>query len=267
MYLMGRRESVQTQFEPYFEAAVLGAHFKFQGSGFRQRDVRFLIELFTNWMEPLVGDVSLSVQNVQVARYLEGLSKAGWIQRSRKKTGEMPSYLLNRQGLIHLVSALVSKPHHLPLEQVFFVHYFLKSYGNLFNELIQRDNQTFSPSLKAELSALKDPQAVVRTQLGFVDKMIAKIEGRVEEATRASALGKEILDRGGDSAAVISAIQTKYPYELNNRKPLQELMKDLPEALRPWEMTEGLSNRASFLWKPMLAHLKQYRSTLAELLR
>lgn len=262
-----RRESVQRQFEPYFEAAVLAAHFKFRGSGFRQRDVRFLIELFTNWMEALVGDVSLNVQNVQVARYLESLAGAGWIQRARRKRGEGPSYDLTRQGLVHLVSALVSKPRHLPLDQIFFVHYFLKSYGKLFDDLIQEDQFAFSPSLKSELTALRDPDAVLQSQIKFIDRVIAKIEGRVEEANQAAKLGRDILSKGGDTAQVIQAIQQKYPYELNNRKPLRELMKDLPEFLRPWEMTEGLRNRASYLWTPLLAYLKLYRETVAGLMK
>ena len=96
-----RRESIQTTNEPYFLAAVLAAQFQFQKAGFRQKDVRFLIELFSNWMEASLGDVTLPVQNVQIARYLEQLTASGVAKKLRGKNP--PRYELSRPGMGKLI--------------------------------------------------------------------------------------------------------------------------------------------------------------------
>jgi hypothetical protein len=85
MTLSSRRESTQSAYEPYFIAAILAAQFQFQKKGFRQKDVRFLIELFTNWMESTLGEVTLPLQNVQISRYLTHLCKNDIAKKLRGK--------------------------------------------------------------------------------------------------------------------------------------------------------------------------------------
>src|SRR4051812_38457160 len=112
-----RKDSVLDQFRIYFDTAVLGAHFNFRGSGFRQKDVRFLVELFTNWMESTLGELTLSVHNAQISRYLQDLDRKKLVARTTRE--RVPRYQLTRQGLVRLLSELVERAPVLPLEQFF----------------------------------------------------------------------------------------------------------------------------------------------------
>ena len=78
-----RRNSLADQYRPLFAAGVLAAHFTRLRRGFRPKDFRFLVELFSNWMEATIGDTSLPLQNVQVGRYLERLRAKGLMKKTR----------------------------------------------------------------------------------------------------------------------------------------------------------------------------------------
>lgn len=254
-----RRESIQNAYEPYFLAAVLAAQFQFQKAGFRQKDVRFLIELFTNWMESTLGDVTLPIQNVQISRYLDQLCDSGIAKKFRGKNP--PRYELARAGMTKLIQALVNRPRFLPVEQVFFVFYFVKSYGRLFDEMV-RDA---TPTMKADWAALKEPELVLKNQIRFLAKEIAKLKGRIEEAEGAAKLAQGILNAGQPVGEAVRAVEKKFPYQLNSQKPLPELMREIPDILQKWEMTEGMKNRAQILWAPLAEYLARAQAILVQL--
>lgn len=261
MTTQSRRESLQNAHEPYFIAAVLAAQFQFQKAGFRQKDVRFLIELFTNWMESTLGDVTLPVQNVQIARYLGQLCKSGVAKKLRGKSP--PRYELSRAGMAKLIQLLVNRPRYLPLEQVFFVFYFVKSYGKLFEEMV-RDA---TPTMKADWAALKEPELVLKNQIRFLGKEIEKLKGRIEEAEAAGKLAEATLRSGKPVSDAIREVEKKFPYQLNSQKPLPELMREIPEVLQKWEVTEGMRNRAQILWAPLSDYLARAQAILIQLER
>ena len=66
-----RKSSLALHYQAYFHAATLGAESNFRHRGFRQKDFRFLLELFANWMECSLPGGGLGLHNAQVARYLE----------------------------------------------------------------------------------------------------------------------------------------------------------------------------------------------------
>lgn len=259
-----RKDSVLEKYELFFTAAVLAGHFNFREEGFRQKDIRFLIELFSNWMEATLGDLSLEIHNVQISRYLQTLTEKNHAKKVSQK--QTPCYQLTRTGLVQLLSGIVGKPNFLPLEQVFFIFYFLKSYGKIFDDLLQREGYHFSPSLRAELVALRTPELLVQNQLRFLDKELAKLTSRIHEARDAAVVGETILGKGGKVEEVVKEIQKRFPYELNSRKPLKDLIGEVPEPFRAWEMTQGLRNRAQLLWEPLREHLQHYRDTLVKLI-
>lgn len=263
--MQAKRESIQKSFGPFFTAATLAAHFKFQEGGFRQKDVRFLIELFTNWMDCTIGEQSLPLQNVQISRYLDSLAKAGYAQRSRG--GTQPSYRITARGMTTLMGDLVNRPHFLPIDHVFFVYFFLKSYGPLFEKMVTEASAPMTPSLKAELMALRDPEMILQKQVRFLDKEIVKLKGRVEEAVAAARLGEKGLTSDQPLDEIVLDIQKRYPYELNNRKPLAELLDHLPEKLRSWEITTGMKNRSQILWAPLCDYLERTRESIQDLLQ
>ena len=224
-----------------------------------------MVELFSNWMEATLGEHSLPVQNVQILRFLNSIIEQGLAKRFSEKG--VPRYQLTRLGFAQSIARLVNRPSYLPIEKAFFVYYFLRSYGTLFNDLVESDPLVLTPSLRAELTALRDPEIILKNQIRFLEKEIKKLEGRIEETRDASRLANKILGRGGSIEEVITEVEHQYPYELNNRKPLPELMRDLPEGIRVWELTEGLSNRAEFLWEPFREFLVQTQKSFEKLAR
>ena len=57
----------------------------------------------------------------------------------------------------------------------------------------------------------------------------------------------------------------QFPYDLNMQRPLPDLMQDIPDQLRKWEMTTGHRHRAEFLWSPLRAYLEGNRKIIAKL--
>ena len=54
----------------FVATAVVAAHANVSKGGFRQRDVKFWIELFSNWVESALPAEVLEVQNNQILRYI-----------------------------------------------------------------------------------------------------------------------------------------------------------------------------------------------------
>ena len=114
-----KQDSLVERSEIFFATATVGAHANASKSGFRQRDVKFLIELFSNWVESSLGTFSIPVQNTQVSRYLSGLADEGYARRISRKG--RPTYRLTRIGLIELISRIVERNYISQKEEFFFL--------------------------------------------------------------------------------------------------------------------------------------------------
>jgi hypothetical protein len=56
---------------------------------------------------------------------------------------------------------------------------------------------------------------------------------------------------------VIREVEKKYPYELNSMKPLHDLIASIAPDQRRWELETGGCVRATMLWEPQRALLKE----------
>lgn len=256
-----RKDAVLAHQSVYFRAGAIAAHAHLYQEGFRQKDLRFYIELFSNWMETTLEGPSLEIHNVQISRFLEGLVKEGFCRKGMQKGN--PSYRLTRAGIIGLFGDLVNREHFLPLEQFFFLHFIVESYGQVISDLVEKEGLDFPKALKFELDYLRDPKQLVARQLKFVDKEIAKLELRVKDACDASALARSLFDKEVKTGEIIEEVQKRFPYELNNLKPFKDLLRQVPSSLRRWELVEGAEKRGLALWKPMLEFLVAYRRQVA----
>src|SRR5262245_51590688 len=128
-----------------FHAAAIAAHARFNKEGFRQKDFRFLIELFSNWLEATLEGSSLEVENTQIARYLTGLVEEGW---AKQTGGTRPRYRLTRDGLVEQLSRLVDRQYWWPIEDFFFVYYFLDSYRHRIEGLINGAGPLYTGPMK-----------------------------------------------------------------------------------------------------------------------
>ncbi len=255
-----RKSSLALHYQAFFHAAALGAESNFRARGFRQKDFRFLLELFANWMECSLPGGSLGVHNAQVSRYLNDLVSHGLARKNTR--GTQPRYNLTRAGVISVLQSLVDRNSFLPFEQWFFVHYFVRQYGARIDELAKEQGAQFPRALKLEIEALRDPADLVARQLRFVEKEIRKLEERISEARLAALLARKLFADGVKFEEVVAEVQKKHPYDLNNQKPMRELFSELPEAMRRMEIEHGNHERADLLWEPVKDFLENYRKAL-----
>jgi hypothetical protein len=246
----------------FFHAAAIAAHARFAKEGFRQKDFKFLIELFSNWLEAGFEGAGLEVANMQIARYLDGLVEEGW---AKQISGTAPRYRLTRDGLVEQLSRLVDRRHWWPIEDFFFIHYFLDSYRQRIEALIDAAGPLYSGPMKLAIRQLLDVRRFAEREAELLEMEIAKLELRIADSRKTMALVKEGRDRARTKDEILKEIQEKLPYELNNQKPMKELFRETPDENWLWEMEVGSLQRATLIWGPLRDALRHLRGQIAEL--
>jgi len=145
--------------EPILCASIIAAQAVALGEeGFRQRDVRFFIELFSNWLESTTLSSTITIHNVQVQRYLDVLQKAGWAKRVGRRP---PRYRLTPEGLVELIGRLTRRRHLKRLDEFFLVYHLMSAYGARLRAMVERSGPLASSALAVDIDALLDPGALV----------------------------------------------------------------------------------------------------------
>jgi hypothetical protein len=256
-------EALLVRFEVFVSTAVVAAHASAKGEGFRQRDVRFFIELFSNWVERGLPDKALSVQNTQVQRYLDLLVREGYARKiSRAKR---PVYRLTRTGLLELVSRSLDPKLLWTKEQFFFLHYYIKNYKPLLEALIKAEGKQFPYALRVELDTLFDSKALLKKELKRAKQELAELEVRIKDGLATGELVDALTKQGLDVDEIVKQVEAAYPYELNSQKPLTELIGGIPEGMRLWELRVGNVNRVRQIWQPISFGLRCYINELEKL--
>lgn len=251
--------------ELFVAAATIAAHaFTAADGGFRQRDVRFLIELFSNWVERTIDGPVLMIGNTQVQRYLDELVSEGFCRKLSRKT--RPKYRLSRLGLIELLQRITPGALYHPAEHFFFLHYFVSNYRPRIEKLIADEGKQFPPSLKIEVEALLDAEELLKQQLRYAEMEVQKQDIRIRDSVNGGRLAVKLYREGLCSEEVAVEIEKKYPYELNSQKPLSELINGLPPDLARWELETGMVKRVEHLWNPSRTMLMSYIQCLKKML-
>src|SRR5436190_8135938 len=120
---MPRAGALLDENTPLIHAAVIAAEATGRDDGFRQRDVRFFVELFSNWLEPTTGDRALALHNTQVQRHLDVLTRARWATRVGRSP---PRFHLTPEGLEELLRRLVHRRDLTRLDEFFLVFHFIE---------------------------------------------------------------------------------------------------------------------------------------------
>lgn len=251
--------SLTGRFELFVASGVLAAHASGGDQGFRPRDVRFFAELFFNWVGHSIGE-DLLLQNTQISRYLGDLVDEGFLRKV--KTGSFPHFRLSRVGLIELLTRLTSGERSYPREYFFFLLFFLEGYGSRLEELVKREGSQFPPSLRVELQALLDVETLVTAEIRRTERELKKIESRIDDANRISALIRKGMQGGLPFSELVKEVEERFPYEFNSRKPLVELIGSLVADQRVWELETGSLLRAKLIWTPQIEMLRQYLQRL-----
>ena len=171
---MARSGSLLEERSPLVTAAVIAAQAT-APDGFRQRDVRFFIELFSNWLEPTTGQHTLAVHNTQVQRHLNGLAKARFAQRTGRSP---PRFRLNPDGLVELLRRLVLRTDLMRLDEFLLVFHFLDAYGSRLRALAMRGGSLASRLLAVDLDDLLDPDRLVARERARVARELRRLAVR-----------------------------------------------------------------------------------------
>ncbi len=245
-------------------SATLAAHASFFEEGFRPRDIKFFVELFLNWSED-VEAATHSLQNTQFSRFVSSLTREGFAKRTLKKG--TPFFRLTRLGLLELLNRIISSKNVFHPSTALFRVCFVKSYRPRLEALVEREGAHFPHSLRIELATLLDVATLLHSEITRVERALKRVEQRIEDALKTSALTKNRLAGGVPFPEVVREVEDRYPYELNTMKPLEELIASIAPDQRQWELEEGNLIRAHTIWKPQRALLQALLGQLKTLAR
>lgn len=245
-------------------ASVIAAEAVAQTGGFRQRDVRFFIELFSNWLESTTGERVLNLHNTQVQRHLEDLTRVKWASRIGRRP---PRWHLTPEGVVELLRRLVHRQHLMRLDEFFLVFHFLDAYGARLRAMAAQSGRLASRLLAVDLDELVDTQRLVERERARVSRELQRLAVRIEESRSTSELSRARIAQGANLAEVIAEVERRYPYELNSQRPLNELLEALPSAWRREELVDIAARRADRFWEPLRALLVEYDRILGALAR
>lgn len=255
-----RKNSLLHHHQVYFSAATIAAHSSYREHGFRPRDVRFFIELFSNWGESPFTDGPLAIQNTQVTRFLAELVRRGHARRMRQSRPER--FELSRGGLVELLTRI---NHHRLSEapsQFYFAFFFLKNYQHRIETLMHQEGAQFPPHLQQKVGALLDYKDLASRVKRDILARKARIDERIEFAEKSSALVAASKELGLPFPQIAKELERKFPYALNSQKPLSQLLGELPESQRVWEVLHGNLRRVEEIWRPLRASLEQQISLI-----
>lgn len=252
-----------TMIEHILKVSVVGVHSNFAEKGFRQTDLRFTAELFTNWMDVFLKPDLPQWHNTQALRFLEKLAHRSLAQ----STGHSKSrrYRLTRMGLIELIQELVEVHEYCDLRYVVLTFYFIHSYRQRLMDLIRREGSGYSKALQMELEHLFDHRLYLEKQVDYLQRQIHRMKLRISETQKAYTLATKLNRQGESLAKITDQVSLAHPYELDNQKPMSQLFREIEPELRLWEITEGNQFRADVLWATQLKTLENNLKTLKEL--
>ena len=257
------RNSLFDRYEAFVASAVIGAHANTLNQGFRQYDVRFLLEIFTNWVECSEASASLPIQNTQVSRYLETMVKDGFARKLAKEG--RPLYRLTRVGLLELISRIVEQDHFHAKEHFFFALCIVRSYRSRLTALVKNEGKRFPYSLQVELESLLDPVNFIDRQLDRAKRELRKLNKRIEAVLAGGDLAQDLAGKGRGIAEIASEVERFYPFGVNTERRYSEVFSQGTERQLLWEMTEGNKVRSQFLWEPSVRQLGLFFDQLSSL--
>lgn len=247
----------------YFHAAAITAEAMYGEAGFRQKDFRFLTEMFSNWMDSALGQTAIWVHNTQVMRYLETLCTESHAKVSQKS--KIRIYRINFSGLIHLVREMGSCIERFPLEDFYFIYHFFSTYQEPILELIKQRGGNIPNTLRIEMQDLLQPQQILQSQIRFVEREHKKLSQRIRDSHEVVKIVQKGRANKRASLLISEDIERAFPYDLNSQKPLAEFYREIPENIRDWILDRALSTRTSELWGPLERSLKTHLEILKSL--
>jgi hypothetical protein len=244
--------------------AVIGAHVNAPaGIGFRQRDVRWLIEFFSNWIESSLDPEGIPLKNTQIARYLEELVNDGFAKKIIRKN--KPRYYLTPFGIVELMHRVVDRQYYPQREHFFLLYTFLINYQPRIKEVIQAEKKRFPYALQLEVEELADSDALIERQLFYTQRELKKLEKRISDQVGTAKLTKELLAQRMDYKQLAEEVEKRFPFSLYTKKPLRQLLSDTTRKFGVWELSVGGLRRKVLMWEQMKQMLELHIEQLEAL--
>lgn len=256
-------QSLIDRYDIFFDTATITAHANGFVLGFRQRDVRFFIELFTNYVDPSSEWEGLPFQNTHVSRYIESLVKEGFARRVPKQSH--PAYKLNRVGLIELISRVVRKSYFNQAEHFFFVFSFIENYTPRILAMVRKEGKQFPYAMQLEIESLLDLDVLLKKQMDFARRELRSLEKRIADQIGTRNLAEKMIAERRSFADISRAVEKQFPYSMNTKKPMSELFSMGTEKQGLWEMTIGGPRRNQQQWIPARERLELHIQQLERL--
>jgi len=247
----------------FFLMGALAAQTTGASTGFRQKDLRFYAELFSNWVQLGGVGATHAIHNTQVMRFLRDLVRDHHARATRKLS--QPFYNLTRAGVFAITSHLVSRSYLEERSHCILMWYFLKSYEHQIRESMQRAGSEFSRAHQIEMEQLLDRDRFLHRQIQLVRHEIERLKGRIVCAYDIDRDVRALLSTGSSLAACIEHVASHYPYELNPQRPFAETLQELPPAVCEWEITVGSRLRAQHLFDSVVESLEHHERRLCSL--
>lgn len=261
---MSAKDSLLNRFEVLVTPAIIAAHANAPGGiGFRQRDVRWLLEFFANWIEPSFEAQGLPIKNTQISRYLENLHKEGLARKYTRKSN--PRYSLTPLGLVELMHRVLQKNYFPQKEHFFFLFSFMVNYKPRIQEVIEAEKKRFPHALQLELKELFNPDALLDRQLYYTKRELKKLQKRIEDQSGAAELTKNIMNDTQDYIEMAEKVEKQFPYTLYTKKPLRQMLSETTQRHGIWELTVGGIRRNRLMWGQIKEMLELHITQLEEL--
>lgn len=244
---------------------MLAAHSNSLPEGFRQREVRFYMDLFSNWVFVKVNSEPFPLHNTQIMRSLSTMGRLGLVKKMGRS--RPPRYKLTRAGVINMLNELISLPLADSYSDFFFVYQFIVGYKSRVIASLKQDTRGYAKTHIMEIESLLNERTFLTKQLELVEYEIELLKERILDSEHAVTLFKELKSKGYDLLKVARAVELKYPFELNSKKRILQVLKNLPESSRESEMTMAIQNRSNLFFKPRLKHLEGFEEILKGLKR
>jgi len=245
----GRKHSSLDHNEVFFLAGTICAQATYYENGFRQRDLKFMIEMFSNWVDLILPDRSLFLHNVQIMRFLEDLVTDGLAKKNGKS--KETRYRLTPAGLVEVTHRLVHRKPSFPLENFYFVLHAVDAYRPQIEALLKMEAKSFPAGLRMELESLLEIKKPIREYIDFLNFELKKLRARIEDSKQVLQLVKDSRQKKKSTVDIVSEIEKQFPYDLNSQKALTKFYAEMPTPVSDRILDVGLRKRTEQIWFPL----------------
>jgi hypothetical protein len=231
---------------------LLGAWLNRNEKGFRQKDVRFYIELIADWMSTAPSFKNFKIQNTQTMRFLDSLCDQKWLI---KKAG--PIYFFNNNYFMSLIKEAFRIDEYDDYDLFQLQYHLATVYQTTILNLLFKRGVELSNGEKIDLELILSPKNLLSEQKKRIEKEIKVLQAREQDVVAMIDFSKKEL-LVNKPIEVVKKLEKLNPYKLQYYKSMSDTFKDLLPEIVSLELTEHSEKRINTLWNPLKSNLENY---------